>query len=107
LLNKRPHRAFGPCKAGRIILHQRKEGFDSAKLAEALLTIPEKDTDIHSLLIIRDGAVVVDAYFHSYDGSTVHELASVTKSIMTTLIAIAADQGKLELDQPIDVRKVI
>lgn len=77
-----------------------EEGFDSAKLAEALLTIREKDIDIHSLLIIRDGAVVVDAYFYPYDGNTVHELASVTKSVMTTLIAIAADQGKLELDQP-------
>jgi CubicO group peptidase (beta-lactamase class C family) len=78
-----------------------EKGFDSAKLAEALLTIREKDTDIHSLLVIRDGAVVVDAYFYPYDGSTVHDLASVTKSIMTTLVAIAADQGKLELDQPI------
>jgi CubicO group peptidase (beta-lactamase class C family) len=78
-----------------------EKGFDSARLAEALLTIREKDTDIHSLLVIRDGTVVVDAYFYPYDGSTVHELASVTKSIMTSLIAIAADQGKLELDQPI------
>ena len=78
-----------------------EKGFDSAKLAEALLTIREKDTEIHSLLVIRDGAVVVDAYFYPYDGSTVHDLASVTKSIMTTLVAIAADQGKLKLDQPI------
>jgi CubicO group peptidase (beta-lactamase class C family) len=77
-----------------------EKGFDSAQLAEALLTIREKDTDIHSLLVIRDGAVVVDAYFYPNDGKTVHELASVTKSIMTTLIAIAADQGKLQLDQP-------
>ena len=27
-------------------------------------------------------------------------LASVTKSVMTTLIGIAADQGKIQLDQP-------
>jgi len=45
--------------------------------------------------------VVVDAYFYPYDGQTVHDVASVTKSVMTTLIGIAADQGKLELDQPL------
>jgi CubicO group peptidase (beta-lactamase class C family) len=51
------------------------------------------------LLIIRNGSVVLDAYFYPYDGKTVHELASVTKSLMTTLIAIASDQNKLQLDQ--------
>jgi CubicO group peptidase (beta-lactamase class C family) len=77
-----------------------EQGIDSAKLAEALLTMREQNINIHSLLVIRNGAVLVDAYFYPYDGKTVHELASVTKSVMTTLIAIAADQGKLQLDQP-------
>ena len=44
--------------------------------------------------------MIVDAYFYPYDGNSPHDLASVTKSIMTTLIGIAADQGKLKLDQP-------
>lgn len=77
-----------------------EQGVDSAKLADALLTMRERNINIHSLMIIRNGLVGVDAYFYPYDGKTVHELASVTKSIMTTLIAIAADQGKLKLDQP-------
>jgi CubicO group peptidase (beta-lactamase class C family) len=77
-----------------------EQGFDSAKLAKALLTIKEQNINIHSLLIIRNGEVVVDAYFYPYDGTTVHDQASVTKSIMTTLIAIADEQGKVQLDQP-------
>jgi len=77
-----------------------EQGIDSAKLAEVLLTMREQKINIHSLLIVRNGAVVVDAYFYPYDGKTVHDQASVTKSVMTTLIAIAADQGKLQLDQP-------
>lgn len=77
-----------------------EHGIDSPKLAEALLTMRERNINIHSLLIIRHGTVVVDAYFYPYDGKTIHELASVTKSIMTTLIGIAGDQGKLQLDQP-------
>lgn len=77
-----------------------EQGFDSAKLAEGLQAIQEQDINIDSLLVIRDGKVFLDTYFYPYDGSTVHDMASVTKSVMTTLIAIAAGQGKLELDQP-------
>jgi CubicO group peptidase (beta-lactamase class C family) len=77
-----------------------EHGFDSAKLAEALLTMREQNINVHSLLIIRDGEVLVDAYFYPYDGTTVHDQASVTKSVMTTLIAIADEQSKVQLDQP-------
>ena len=77
-----------------------EQGLDSAKLAEGLQTIREKKINIHSLLIIRNGQIVVDAAFYPYDGKTVHDFASVTKSLITTLIGIAIDQGKLTLDQP-------
>lgn len=77
-----------------------EQGLDSAKLAEGLLSIKKKDTPIHSLMMIRHGSVILDAKFYPYDGSTYHDVASVTKSVMTTLIGIAADQGKLDLDQP-------
>ena len=77
-----------------------EQGIDSAVLAEGLQAIRDNDIRTHSLLVIRNGSVVIDAYFYPYDGKTPHELASVTKSLMTTLIAIAADQGKLQLDQP-------
>jgi CubicO group peptidase (beta-lactamase class C family)/peptidoglycan/LPS O-acetylase OafA/YrhL len=76
------------------------QGFDSARLAEGLRAIRQNDIRIHSLLIIRRGYVLADAYFYPYDGSTYHDMASATKSLMTTLIGIAADQRKLELDQP-------
>jgi CubicO group peptidase (beta-lactamase class C family) len=76
------------------------QGIDSAKLAAGLLAIREQGIDIHSLLIVRNGSMLVDASFYPYDGSTVHDLASVTKSIMPALVAIAAAQGKLSLDAP-------
>jgi CubicO group peptidase (beta-lactamase class C family) len=76
------------------------QGMDSAKLADLLLAVGDSEVDIHSLLIIRDGYVVVDAAFYPYDGRTVHNVASVTKSLMTTLIGIAIDQSALNLDDP-------
>jgi len=77
-----------------------EKGFDSLKLAEGLLAIRRKGLDLHSVSIVRDGVMVLDAYFYPYDGRTVHEQASVTKSIMTALIGIAADRGLLKLDAP-------
>ncbi len=76
------------------------QGFDSLKLAEGLLAIRRKGLDLHSVAIIRHGVMVLDAHFYPYDGKAVHDQASVTKSIMTTLIGIAVDQGKLKLDDP-------
>jgi CubicO group peptidase (beta-lactamase class C family) len=78
-----------------------EQGFDSARLAQGLRSLQEKQVDVDSLMIIRSGYVVLDAHFEPCDGTFPHDLASVTKSVMATLIAIAADQGKLDLDQPV------
>jgi CubicO group peptidase (beta-lactamase class C family) len=75
-----------------------EQGFDSAKVAEGLQAMRDNGINIHSLTVIRNDQMILDAYFYPYDGSTYHEIASVTKSVMTTLIGISADQGKLNLD---------
>jgi CubicO group peptidase (beta-lactamase class C family) len=91
--------AYWPAQGWRTSTPE-EQGFDSAKLAEGLQAIQERNINIDSLLIIRNGSVLLDATFYPYDGTIPHDLASVTKSVMTTLIGIAADQGKLQLDQP-------
>lgn len=78
-----------------------EQGLNSAQLAEGVQAIHDKGTAIDSLMIVRNGYVVLDAYFSPYDGSFPHDLGSVTKSVTTTLIGIAAGQGKLTLDQPV------
>ena len=75
-----------------------EQGLDSAKLAEGLRQIQQKKIPIHSLMVILNGRVVVDATFYPYDGRSPHSVASVTKSLTTTLIGIAIDQGKISLD---------
>jgi CubicO group peptidase (beta-lactamase class C family) len=76
-----------------------EQGFDSVKLAEGLQNLEKNKILIDSLLIIRNGKVILDAYFYPYDNSIPHKLASVTKSFTTTLIGIAIDQGIIQLDQ--------
>ncbi len=74
-------------------------GLDSVKLAEGLAAIPQRNVGIHSLQLVHRGYLALDAYFYPYDGSIYHDFASATKSVMTTLIGIAADQGKIDLDK--------
>jgi CubicO group peptidase (beta-lactamase class C family) len=95
-----PSPDYWPTQAWRTSTPEA-QGLDSARLAEGLLAIRAKNLPIHSLLLVRNGDLFLDASFYPYDGLTVHDLASVTKSVTTALVGIAADQGKLRLDDPI------
>jgi CubicO group peptidase (beta-lactamase class C family) len=56
---------------------------------------------IHSLTVVRGGEVILDAAFYPYDPSNLHDMASVTKSVTTSLMAIAAGEGRLDLNAPV------
>lgn len=71
------------------------QGMDSAKLADAFDYIREHKVPIHSLLIVRNGNIVLDAYFYPFQRGQLHDGASMTKSVTSTLIGIAIEQRKL------------
>jgi len=91
---------YWPTEGWKVIASEQ-QGIDSVMLAEGVRAIQEKQLAIDSLMIVRNGYVVVDAYFSPYDGSFPHDVASVTKSVMTTLIGIAVDRGMIQLDQKV------
>jgi CubicO group peptidase (beta-lactamase class C family) len=47
------------------------------------------------LLIVRNGYVVLDAHFYPFQDGQIHDVASMTKSITSTLIGIAIGEHKL------------
>jgi CubicO group peptidase (beta-lactamase class C family) len=69
------------------------QGMDSRKLAEAFDYLKAKEPNIHSLLIVRNGVVVTDAYFYPFDSESRHDIASITKSVTSTLVGIAVRKG--------------
>lgn len=78
------------------------QGLDPQALAEMLATIEARRLNLHSLLVIRNGYLVSETYFGSYQADTPHESYSVTKSFVATLIGIALDRGAIDqLDRPI------
>ena len=52
------------------------------------------------LVVTRDGAVVDERYWQGATADSPREAFSVTKSVTSTLVGIAQDEGRLELDDP-------
>jgi CubicO group peptidase (beta-lactamase class C family) len=78
------------------------QGLDSDVLADAFDYVRDHDTRIHSLTLVRNGHIVLDAYFWPFQNGQLHDVASVTKSVTTTIAGIAAGQGAFAgLSQPL------
>jgi CubicO group peptidase (beta-lactamase class C family) len=59
-------------------------------------------SQIHSLLIARNGRLVLEEYFHGYDRDTPHDTRSASKSWTSVLIGAAMQAGvPLRLDTPV------
>lgn len=72
------------------------QGMDPRLLEEMQATIQSERIPLHSLLILRNGQIVFEEYYDKNTPETQHVQFSVTKSVISTLIGIAIDQGKLE-----------
>jgi len=78
------------------------QGVDSELLVKMLDTIWKKDISIDSVLVIRNGYILLDAYNYPFDSNTRHNIYSCTKSISSALIGIAIDKGYIKnITQPV------
>src|SRR5690349_13591878 len=77
-------------------------GIDSEPLIEIFDFAREKQIPVHSIQLVRRGRLVLDAYIYPYDGRTRHDVASVTKSITSTLVGLAVARGHIrDVQQPV------
>ena len=68
-------------------------GLDTALLAQMMQKIVDGTyTNVHSVLIIKDGKLVFEEYFYEYDKDKLHELRSASKSFVSALTGIAIDK---------------
>jgi CubicO group peptidase (beta-lactamase class C family) len=72
-----------------------EEGMDSGKLADLLEEIQAQGDPIDSVLVVRHGRVVLDAYVDPFRKDLRHELYSCTKSVLSMLVGIAIQEGKI------------
>jgi CubicO group peptidase (beta-lactamase class C family) len=56
---------------------------------------------LHSLLVSRRGAIMLERYFNGRRATTPVNVKSVSKSVISALVGIASERKLLSLDQPI------
>lgn len=81
-----------------------EQELDPAPLAELVRLIEESERfpELHSLLLIRNGLLVVEQYFGRFDRATEHTLQSVSKSFTSAAVGIAIEKGVIkDVDEPV------
>ena len=73
-----------------------QQGMDSELLAQMMEQIQSKQINLHSLIIVRHGYIVAEAYFQPYEADNRVEIYSITKSIVSALVGIAIQQGSID-----------
>jgi CubicO group peptidase (beta-lactamase class C family) len=73
-------------------------GLDAAKLAEIAAVAATGKSNC--LVVARDGRLAGEWYFRGTTASTTQNVFSVTKSVSSTLVGIAQDDGDLDIEAP-------
>ena len=72
------------------------QGMDSALLLDMLDVIWQNDIKIDSVLVIRNGYIVLDAYGYPFDAADRQNIYSCSKSVTSALIGIAIDKDYIK-----------
>lgn len=77
------------------------EGFNETMLEQGY-TAAGNTSGLFAVLVLRHGRLVGEAYFQGRSANDLLHLRSVTKTVLSNLIALAVSQGKIQsLQQPI------
>jgi len=89
--------AYWPTDSWRITAPETV-GMDSGVLNGMIDHVVGDGIGADSVMVIRHGYVVSDAYFPPFDEGEIHIIYSCTKSVVSTLIGIAIDEGYIDSD---------
>ncbi|MCK4765715.1 MAG: serine hydrolase [Candidatus Aminicenantes bacterium] len=79
-----------------------EQGIDSEKLIAMFQAIEKKGIEYHSILIVRGGFLVLEAYFSPFKKNYKHINYSATKSMSSLLIGMAVADGDIQnIQQPL------
>lgn len=75
------------------------QGVSSAHLEGFINSIAQsKDSNAHSVMVLRHGNVIMDANFKPYRKDYPHMLFSLSKSVVGIAVGIACDEGLISID---------
>lgn len=75
---------------------------DTIKIYHLFNQIQNGENKIHSVLLLKNGQLIIEEYFNGHSADQQHDLRSTTKSIRSILMGIAIDEGFINnIDEPI------
>jgi CubicO group peptidase (beta-lactamase class C family) len=79
------------------------EGINPEVIDDMLLAIGKGDfPSLDSILIARNGKLVLEAYFNGFNRESKHRIYSATKSFASAMVGIAMDKGLItDINQPV------
>jgi CubicO group peptidase (beta-lactamase class C family) len=90
-----------PNETAPCVTTAEQQGMDSAVLNRGLRDLADKTSHLHSLLIARNHCVVFEAYWPPHNRETKHYLNSATKAVLSALVGIAVQRGRLRESAPV------
>ncbi|MBC7629064.1 serine hydrolase [Ferruginibacter sp.] len=77
------------------------QGISSAGISKFLTAIKASGQEFHSLMILRHGHVVAEAWWAPYSSEHRQQLYSLSKSFTGTAIGLAVAEGHLSVEDPV------
>ncbi|MCE7990854.1 MAG: serine hydrolase [Roseivirga sp.] len=78
------------------------EGLKTELFEKFFNALGAQEHKMHSMLIVKNGKLVMEEYFNGYDQGKRQDLRSVTKSVISLLVGIAIEKGRIKsVDDPI------
>ncbi|MDO5974228.1 serine hydrolase domain-containing protein [Flavivirga jejuensis] len=71
----------------------KSQKVDTTRIYQLFNEIKKGAHKLHSILLIKDNQIIIEAYFNKNSVDKPHDLRSVTKSIRSILLGIAVDKG--------------
>lgn len=77
------------------------QGVHSSAIREFVEAADQSIDSLHSVMILCRGHVIAEGWWTPYAPGTRHSLFSLSKSFTATAVGIAAEEGKLNADDPV------
>ncbi|MBL6666613.1 MAG: serine hydrolase [Flavobacteriaceae bacterium] len=77
------------------------EGLSSEVVASFISALEQEIDAPHSLMIVKNGKVITEAWWDPYNAQTPHELWSLSKSFTSTAVGFAVQEGLLSIHDPV------
>jgi CubicO group peptidase (beta-lactamase class C family) len=77
------------------------QGVSPAAIRNFIETADKKITTMHSVMIVRHGQVITEAWWKPQTPETSHVMFSLSKSFTSTAVGLVIEEGKLSLDDEV------